>query len=194
MHDPAGPEDEPITEALSLLASEAPNADARLLALVYDRLKGLARRRLAALPPGQTIQPTALVHEAWMRLRTVEPKAWDNRRHFFSAAARAMHDIVVEVARRKARAKRGGGRARAELNTEVCVADDPSPVDVLALSDALGTLERSHPRPAQIVMLRYFAGLPIDEIAPILEVSTRTVDREWLFARTYLRRALGTAR
>lgn len=182
------PEPPPITVVLDQLARGESGAGERLIALAYDELKSLARRKLARLQPGQTLQATALVHEAWLKLGG-DATTWNSRAHFFGAAARAMRNVLVDQARRKGRQKRDGGQQPAELRTDLAVDDGPT-LEMLALDEALTALEQSHPRPAQVVMYRYFAGVELDDVARMLDVSARTVRREWLFARTWLRRAL----
>src|SRR6516162_8954607 len=149
-------------------------AAARLLPLVYGELRKLARARMARLPPGQTLQPTALVHEAYLRLLGKAGLHLESRRHFFFAAARAMRDILVEQARSKAGPRRGGGRRRVELR-EDAVAVEPPVADVLALHEALDELEKEDPLKAQIVNLRYFAGMTVPEAADVLGISQRTL-------------------
>lgn len=161
-----------------------------LIPLVYDELRALARARLSALPPGQTLGPTALVHEAYLRLTAgVDPK-WDHRGHFFGAAARAMRDILVEQARRKGALKRGGDRQRVEAEI---AEPESSSSDLLAVHEALERLEHDDPRKGRLVELRYFAGFSSEETAEILGVSVRTVEREWRYARAWLKNALGGA-
>ncbi len=162
-------------------------AAAALLPLLYDELRKLARARVARLPPGQTLQPTALVHEAYLRLVGKQDLRLEGRRHFFFAAARAMRDILVEQARRKAGPRRGGDRRRAELGE---VAVEPPPDDVLAVHEALAELEKADPVKAQIVNLRYFAGMTEPEAAAVLGVSERTLQRQWRFIRAWLRKHL----
>src|SRR6516162_5454964 len=149
---------QPVTELL--LAAQAGDAAAaeRLMAVVYEQLHHLARARMAHLPPGQTLQPTALVHEAYLRLTDKSDLPWQSRQHFFFAAARAMRDILVEQARRKAGPVRGGGRQRQELD-EACAVIEPPSVDVLAVHEALEELENEDPLKTQIVLLRYFSGM-----------------------------------
>jgi RNA polymerase sigma factor (TIGR02999 family) len=179
-----------------LRAAEAGDAEApaRLLRLLYTELRGLARARMAATPPGNTLQPTALVHEAYLRLvGKDDPALGKNRAHFFAAAAQAMRDILVEQARRKSRQKRGGDRKRVDLGG-VDLADVPleSPVeDILALDEALRKLEQDEPRLVEVVKLRFFAGLTMKETAAALEISVPTVERDWRFARTLLYTHLG---
>lgn len=152
-----------------------------LLPLLYDALRNLARARMAHLAPGQTIQATALVHEAYLKLVGESDPGWDGRGHFFAAASRAMRQLLVDQARRKGAVKRGGERERVDIDAiEVAI---PVPGDdVIALNDALEVLEEEDPRKAQIVMLRQFAGLRRDEAAAALDVSLRTLDREWSYA------------
>ena len=164
-------------------------AAADLLPLVYAELHQLARARLARQPPGQTLTPTALVHEAYVRIAGESAVSWEGRQHFFFAAARAMRDILVEQARRKAGPKRGGGRRRKELD-EACAVLQPPSDDVLAVHEALEELEGRDPLEAQIVLLRYFAGLTMEETAEILGVPERTLDRHWRYIRAWLMKRL----
>ncbi len=164
-------------------------AAADLLPLVYAELRALASARMRKTPPGQTLQPTALVHEAYLRIMRGADAGWDGRGHFFFAAARAMRDILVEQARRKGSLKRGGDRHRADLDPAIAVFEEPRE-DVLALNEALDRLEAENPDAARIVMLRYYAGLTGQEAADVLGVSLSHVDRRWRFARAWLRRAL----
>ena len=157
-----------------------------LLPLVYDELRRLAGQQMAREAPGQTLQPTALVHEAYLRLVGPRDMAWQNRGHFFAAAARAMRQILVNRAHKRRAAKHGGGRVRVNLQEIEPTAGEP-PEDVLfALDEALDQLADVAPRPAQIVMLRYFAGLSVEETAEALGISPRTVKRDWRFARAWL--------
>jgi RNA polymerase sigma factor (TIGR02999 family) len=167
-----------------------PATASRLLSLVYDELRKLARARLAHLPPGQTLQPTALVHEAYLRLLGKASLQVEGRRHFFFAAARAMRDILVEQARAKAGPKRGGGRHRVEL-ADVAADAGPSAEDVLAVNEALAELEKEDPLKAQIVHLRYFAGMSAAEAAEVLGLSERTLHRHWRFLKAWLQSRLG---
>lgn len=145
---------------------------------------------MSKLPPGQTLQPTALVHEAYLRLVGKGGAGWQGRAHFFTAAARAMRDILVEAARHKAALKRGGAYKRMDLDPEVLAVDAPLQEDVLALEEALKKLEDADPRKGRIVNLRCFAGLEVAEIAEILEVSEATVKREWRYIRAWLHKEL----
>ena len=179
-----------MTALLALAQEGDGTAAARLLPLVYDELRQLARARMARLPPGDTLQPTALVHEAYLRLIGKTDLRLEGRRHFFFAAARAMRDILVERARAKAGPKRGGGRPRVEL-TEGAAAVEPPPEELLALHEALSELEKEDPSKAQIVNLRYFAGMSAEEAAQVLGISERTLHRQWRFIKAWLRRRLG---
>jgi RNA polymerase sigma factor (TIGR02999 family) len=181
---------QPITELLRAAQAGDAGAAERLLAAVYEELHQLARARMAHLPPGQTLQPTALVHEAYLRLADKSDVAWESRRHFFFAAARAMRDILVEQARRKARPVRGGDRRREELD-EACAVIEPLAEDVLAVHEALDELEKQDPLNAQIVLLRYFSGLTTAETAEVLGLAERTLDRKWRYVRAWLLERLG---
>ncbi|MCB9881243.1 MAG: sigma-70 family RNA polymerase sigma factor [Planctomycetes bacterium] len=180
-----------VTRLLNEVSSGNRAAYEQLLEAVYETLRAMARQRLVKVEPGQTLQATALVHEAWMRMGPGKDQGWRSRKHFFATAARAMRDILVEQARSKERLKRGGGMERIEFSSDVLKVDGEEPIDVLALDEALTRLEASYVRPARIVMLRTFAGATTEEIAAMLQVSERTVDRERLFAETWLRRELG---
>jgi RNA polymerase sigma factor (TIGR02999 family) len=172
---------------LNAIKQGDPQAAAQLLPLVYDELRHLAAHRLAHEAPGQTLQPTALVHEAYLRLLGSEAeKHWDSRGHFFAAAAEAMRRILVESARSKRRLKRGGGRARLPLEEAELLAPEPDE-DVLALDEALTELAATDRAAAELVQLRYFGGLTIPDAAQALGVSTRTAERLWAFARAWLR-------
>jgi RNA polymerase sigma factor (TIGR02999 family) len=184
--------DTDVTQILDAIAAGDRQASERLLPLVYDELRDLAESQMRQEPAGHTLQATALVHEAYLRLvgdgSGSEPK-WDSRGHFFSAAARAMRHILVERARRHGRLKRGGDRARLPLD-ESAAAVGPGDVDLIGLDDALTRLERHNERVAQVVMLRYFAGLGIEDTAAALGIGTTTVKSEWNYARAWLRRAM----
>lgn len=160
-----------------------------LLPLVYDELRRLAAHKLAQQTPGQTLQPTALVHEAYLRVAGDSQVSWEGRRHFFFAAARAMRDILVEQARRKAGPTRGGDRRRHELD-EACAVLKPPSEDVLAVHEAIAELEARDPLKAQIVLLRYFTGLTMDETAAVLGIAERTLDRQWRYIRAWLMKRL----
>jgi RNA polymerase sigma factor (TIGR02999 family) len=164
-----------------------PRPARELLPLVYDELRRLAAQRLAREVPGQTLQATALVHEAYMRLVGGDPdRPWDGRGHFFAAAAEAMRRILVENARRRHRVKRGGNRARVDLDKAEPTAPETDD-DLLALDEALERLAKKDPLKAQLVQLRVFAGLTVVQTAEILGLSTTTADRYWAFARAWLR-------
>ena len=175
-----------VTRILGEVRRGERNASSRLLPLVYEELRRLARARMANLPAGQTLEPTALVHDAYLRLIGDEEVTWKDRAHFFGAAAVAMRDILVERARRRSRIKRGGGLKRMDLGESAVATDDADATDLIALNDALARLEKESPRKGQIVMLRYFAGLSIEETATALELSSATVTRDWNFARAWL--------
>jgi RNA polymerase sigma factor (TIGR02999 family) len=179
-----------VTRVLSAIEAGDPQAAEQLLPLVYDELRRLAARRLAAEGPGHTLQPTALVHEAYLKLVGADPQQpWNGRVHFFAAAAEAMRRILIDHARRKHRARRGGGKKRVELGdiddiemvTERGEADE-----LLALDEALTQLAVADPRRADLVRLRYFAGLTLEQAAELLGISRATADRHWAFARAWL--------
>jgi RNA polymerase sigma factor (TIGR02999 family) len=179
-----------VTQVLSALERGDPRAAAELLPLVYDELRRLAAQRLAREKPGHTLQPTALVHEAYLRLVGREPGTpWNGRGHFFAAAAEAMRRILVENARRKQHGRHGGGLVRRDV-TEI---DPPAPgprEDLVALDEALRLLAEEDRQAAELVQLRYFAGLTLPEAAEALGVSPRTADRLWAYARAWLHRRL----
>jgi RNA polymerase sigma factor (TIGR02999 family) len=180
-----------VTQILSAAAAGDPKAAAELLPLVYDELRKLAAARLAQESPGQTLQPTALVHEAYLRLVVADKgREWNGRTHFFAAAAEAIRRILVDNARRKRSQKRGGGRDRAELR-EAAVASPEGDDEILAVDEALAGLATADPQAAELVKLRYFAGLSVDEAAHALNISPRSVDRLWAYARAWLQRAVG---
>lgn len=170
-------------EISRLLRKGDKHAARDLLPLLYDELRMIARARMANLAPGQTLQTTALVHEAYMKLVGTTDPGWDSRGHFFAAATRAMRQILVDQARRKGAAKRGGDRDRLDVDVDALdiALESPGP-DILALHEALNLLEAEEPRKAQIVMLRQFAGLQREEIAAALGISLRTVDRDWHYS------------
>jgi RNA polymerase sigma factor (TIGR02999 family) len=186
---PAEPS-QPITELLRAAQAGDAAAAERLMAVVYGELHQLARARMAHLPPGQTLQPTALVHEAYLRLADKSDVTWESRRHFFFAAARAMRDILGEQARRKAGQARGGGGRRRELD-EACSVVEPTADNVLAVHEALEELEKRDPVKAQVVLLRYFSGLTTAETAEVLGLAERTLDRKWRYIRAWLLKRLG---
>jgi len=185
----SGSSDSKVSVVLQAAQAGDRQAAADLLPLVYAELHQLARARLARQAPGQTLTPTALVHEAYLRIAGDSAVTWEGRRHFFFAAARAMRDILVEQARRKAGPKQGGGLRRRELDGACAVLEPPSD-DVLAVHEALAELEQRDPLKAQIVLLRYFTGLTMDETAAILGLSERTLDRQWRYIRAWLMKRL----
>jgi RNA polymerase sigma factor (TIGR02999 family) len=179
-----------VTRILSAIEQGAPNAAEQLLPLVYDELRVLATRRLAQEKPGQTLQATALVHEAYLRLVDVEmAQQWNSRGHFFAAAAEAMRRILVEQARRKQAAKNGGARQREDLDPEGIAAPETIE-DVLALNDALDVFETVDPVAAKLVSLRFFAGLTMGEAARALGMSVRSAHDLWAYARSWLHRRM----
>jgi RNA polymerase sigma factor (TIGR02999 family) len=165
---------------------------AELLPKLYQELHRLAVALSRRLPPGQTLQPTALVHEAYLRLVRQEDSGWGGPRHFFGAAALAMRDILVEQARRKVSQKHGGQRQRVELTEELAWIEPPAD-DLLALDEAIQLLREKQPHLAEVVMLRYYTGLTIEEAAEVVGRSASTLKREWRFARAWLARQLGAA-
>src|SRR5262245_28460211 len=179
-----------VTRILSAIERGDPAAAAQLLPVVYDELRKLAAGYLADEKPGQTLQPTALVHEAYVRLVGPAPdRHWGGRGHFFAAAAEAMRRILLDAARRKGRQKRGGGLARQDLDGIDPAAPESSD-DLLALDEALSRLAAADPQAAELVRLRFYAGLPIPEVARILGISPRTADRTWAYARAWLHQAV----
>lgn len=182
--------DDQVTRILGAVERGEAHAADELLPLVYDELRKQAGHQLASLAPGQTLQPTALVHEAYMKLVGKEDPGWDGRAHFYGAAARAMREILVDHARRKGSIKHGGvlerigGEAIAELTC------DRPDMDVLALNEALDSLERVQARKAELVMLRFFGGLSMPEVAEVLDISVATTERDWRYAKAWLRAEL----
>lgn len=175
-----------VTQILSRIELGDTGAADQLLPLVYDELRKLAAAKLANEKPGHTLQATALVHDAYIRLVDVEKvQQWDSRGHFFAAAAEAMRQILVNNAIRKKRPKHGGDRHRVEFDVRIAWGDSPD-TDILALNEALTKLSTVDASAAEIVKLRYFAGLALAEIAELLEMSPRTVDRRWAYARAWL--------
>jgi RNA polymerase sigma factor (TIGR02999 family) len=179
-----------VTRILSAIEQGDPSAAEQLLPLVYDELRKLAAQRLAQEKSGQTLQATALVHEAYLRLVDVkEAQRWNSSGHFFSAAAEAMRRILIENARRRSRAKHGGGRERIELDP-AAIAAPGIDEGLIALDGALDRLAKEDPLAADLVKLRYFAGLTIPQAAEMLGVSARKADFLWSFARAWLRREI----
>jgi RNA polymerase sigma factor (TIGR02999 family) len=175
-----------VTRILSGIEQGDPTAAEQLLPLVYDELRKLAAQKMAKEAPGQTLQPTALVHEAYLRLvGPQEGRHWDNRGHFFAAAAESMRRILVENARRKTRQKRGGAGQRVDLD-EGDLVMITAPDQLLAVDDTLGKLCAQDPVGAEVVKLRYFAGFSLDEVAGLLGMSRATAYRHWAYARAWL--------
>jgi len=179
-----------VTYILAAIDAGDPKAAGELLPLVYDELRRLAAARLAEEKPGQTLQPTALVHEAYLRLvGDGQPRDWNGRGHFFAAAAEAMRRILIDSARRKKADKAGGGWQRQDmLDAELAV--DSAGDDLFAVDEALTRLAAEHPRQARLVHLRFFLGMTLEEAAEALGVDDRTAYRDWAYARAWLRRDL----
>jgi RNA polymerase sigma factor (TIGR02999 family) len=179
-----------VTQILSAIEQGDPHAAEQLLPLVYDELRKLAAQRLAQEKPGQTLQATELVHEAYVRLVDVDKvQNWNSRGHFFAAAAESMRRILIETARRKQSLKRGGHLARQELDA-VDLAVPETPETLLALDETVQKLAKEDKSAADVVQLRFFAGLPIPEVAKLLGISARTADRLWVYARAWLHREI----
>ena len=184
------PPSSPVTQLLAAVGRGDESVHEKLWALIYDELRRLAQHQMANEAPGRTLQPTALVHEAYLRLVGGDEKIqWANRRHFFGAAAKAMRRIRIDGARKRNRLKRGGGQKPGPLQGEPATFDQDA-AEVLAIDEALRKLKQTNPRAAEVVEFRYFAGLTRDETATVLGLSTGTVDNEWRFARAWLRREL----
>src|SRR6516225_10466036 len=169
--------------------SEERQPAAELLPEVYAELRRLAAALTGKLQPGQTLQPTALVHEAYLRLVRNQDPGWEGRRHFFGAAAQAMREILIEQARKKDSLKRGGGAQRVELSEDLALIKPPAD-DLLALDEAIGVLQAEKPHLAEIIMLRYYTGLSVEETAGVVGRSVSTLAREWRRARAWLARHL----
>ena len=178
-----------LTRAISAAREGATGAAEALLSLVYEQLRDMAQQRMGKLAPGQTLQATALVHEAWLRLAPQGTPQFDGRAHFFGAAGRAMRNILVDHARRKHALRRGGAQQRVDLELDL-PADAPSLDDTLAVDEALTRLEARDPRKVRLVELRVFAGLTMPEAAEALAISLSTAEREWRFARAWLAQAI----
>ncbi len=182
-----------VTRILNRIEQGDPSASDKLLPLVYEELRVLARQRLANEKPGQTLQATDLVHEAYLRLVGKDnDQSWDNRGHFFAAAAEAMRRIVVESARRKKTQKAGGDKRRISLSSIELIVDGDQH-DLVDLDDALNLLEADHPRKAALVKMRFFAGFTNREAAEALGVSVATVENDWAYARSFLRLQMQSA-
>jgi RNA polymerase sigma factor (TIGR02999 family) len=178
-----------VTQILHAMAGGQPEAADRLLAIVYHELRDLAAHKMAHEPAGQTLQPTALVHEVYLRLMGAVDPQWEGRAHFFAAAAEAMRRILIDNARRKRRVKHGGTRRRVQLEEQQLLVL-PSDSDLLALDEALERLATEDADAAAVVKLHFFAGLTLEEVAGALGVSHPTVKRRWAYARAWLRCAL----
>ena len=177
---------EPVTQILDAVSAGDEHAAEQLLPLVYDELRRLAAARMAHAAPGQTLQPTALVHEAWLRLvGQPQQQLWNSRGHFFAAAAEAMRRILVERARRRSAEKHGGGLRRVDLD-QVDIAEEANSDLLIALDEALTALAERDPTAAQLIKLRFFAGLPNAQAAELLGVPERTAKRAWAYARAWL--------
>jgi RNA polymerase sigma factor (TIGR02999 family) len=174
-----------VTRILTAIEQGDLKATDELLPIVYEELRLLAAQRLARESPGQTLQATALVHEAYLRLLGDEEQTWQNRGHFFAAAAEAMRRILIENARRKGRLKHGGGQEKVDLETAEPAGSEPQD-DLLALDEALEKLARLDPVKADLVKLRFFAGLTGEQAAQVLGISHNTADRYWAYARSWL--------
>jgi RNA polymerase sigma factor (TIGR02999 family) len=170
---------------LQAVARGERHASSDLLPLVYEELRQLAGARMAREATGQTLQPTALVHEAWLRLVGEGSRSWENRAHFFGAAAEAMRRILIESARRKSRLKRGGGQLRVDIEDVELAATTPDD-KILLIDEALERLQAEDPTKAKIVVLKFFGGLTNQEVAQSLNVTERTVERQWAFAKAWM--------
>jgi len=176
-----------VTRILAAVGQGDPNAASKLLPLVYDELRKLAAQRMAAERSDHTLQPTALVHEAYLRLVDVDQaQDWDGRGHFFAAAAEAMRRILIDKARRKRRPKHGGDLKRVDLDQAAAVTTAPTTDDLLALDEALTKFATQEPVKAELVKLRFFAGLTIPQAAQVLGISEATAERYWTYARVWL--------
>jgi RNA polymerase sigma factor (TIGR02999 family) len=186
----------PASEVTALLAAVEIGDDAamkQLVPLLYEELRRLARRHLAGQRRGHTLQTADLVSEAYLKLVNVKGTGWKNRIHFFAVASRAMRSVLVDYARRRGYAKRGGNPVRVSLSEADQISDQPT-AEVVAVDEALNHLAALDPRKAQIVELRYFGGLSVEEVAHLVDLSPRTVKREWRWARAWLYRELGEER
>jgi RNA polymerase sigma factor (TIGR02999 family) len=182
-----------VTHILNAIERGDAKAAEELLPAVYEELRLLAAQKLSHERPGQTLQATALVHEAYLRLLASEPQGWDSRRHFFAAAAEAMRRILIENARRKKTGRRGGAKGRVDLDqVDLPVEIGVTPDDLLAIDEALTKLAEADPAVANVVKLHCFAGLPLAAVAEIAGLSGRTVERYWAFAKTWLYREISS--
>ncbi|MEM1331692.1 MAG: ECF-type sigma factor [Planctomycetota bacterium] len=174
-----------MTQILEAAVGGDRDAVNRLLTVVYDELRGIAEVRMSGMAPGQTLRPTDLVHEAYIKLVAVSDRTWENRRHFINAAGTAMRSILVDRARSRLTQKRGGDRERRPLRDDAA-AFTRDPVEVLAMNEAIEAFSREDERAAQVVSLRVFLGMPEAEIADVLGVTDRTVQRDWRYAKAWL--------
>ena len=181
-----------VTRILNAIEQGDVRAADKLLPLVYDELRRLASKKMSQEPPGQTLQATALVHEAYIRLVGSEGRNWNSRMHFFYAAAEAMRRILIDNARRKQRLKRGGGQQKIDLEDAEIAIEEPSE-DLIALDEALAKLARADKVKADLVKLRYFAGLTLEQTADILGLSKTTAKRHWTYARAWLYRQIAAS-
>ena len=181
-----------VTQLLNAIEVGDPTAADQLLPLVYEELRKLAAVRMANEKVGQTLQPTALVHEAWLKIAGGGNEHFANRRHFFKAAAGAMQQILIDIARRKQRLKHGANHVGEEFHESRIAMSVPSK-ELLAVNDALATLALEDPQAAEVVKMRYFVGMTVPEIAAALDLAPRTVDRHWAFARAWLKRTIRTS-
>lgn len=185
-----------VSHQITLLLADWNNGDTnardQLLPLVYDELRQIARRNLRREAPYHSFQTTDLIHEAYLKLAKHEEQSWQNSSHFFGVAAKAMRHILVDYARSKQSEKRGGGRQRVSMADEIASAPDRS-LELIALDDALKTLESLDPRKSQVVEMKFFGGSTNEQMAEVLKISTETVKRDWRFARNWLLRELATA-
>lgn len=180
-----GESPEAVTQILEAAGAGDPQAAEKLLPLVYDELRRLAAARMAQQAPGQTLQGTALVHEAWLRLAGTGRQHWESRRHFFSAAAEAMRHILIDRARKRQSQRHGGGLERMDIE-EMDVAAPAEPEVLLAVNEAIDELEKADPEKAEVVKLKFFVGLSEREAAELLGVSERTIERRWAYAQAWL--------
>ncbi len=178
-----------VTRILDRVQQGDPEAARELLPLVYEELRKLAAMKMAQEKPGQTLQPTALVHEAWLKIAGDGNERFANRRHFFKAAASAMQQILIDNARRKQRLKHGANQVGEELHESRIAVSVPTD-ELLAVNDALAVLKLQDPQAAEVIQMRYFAGMTVPEIANALDLAPRTVDRHWGFARAWLKRTI----
>jgi len=182
-----------VTQILDAVHRGDASATDKLLPLVYDELRKIAAHKMSGEAAGHTLQPTALVHEVWLRLAGSNEQAWQNRAHFFGAAAEAMRRILVEHARKKQALKRGAGAEHEQLNESALVLTAP-PDELLAVHDALDGLAREDPAAAELVKLRYFVGMTMEEAASALDLAPRTAERTWTYARAWLHREIRRTR